>query len=166
MTRLLAVAVVVVLMAPLAEAQPTARPKPTGEEAAVYALHEQFSERWNRHDIPALASVWAEDGDYIEPDGSAVFGRGEVQRRFGFEHGSVFKDTHLSLVVERVRFLADGVALADGTYELFGARDPHGRPIGTRSGYLTSVAVKDGDAWKVSAVRLMLPQVLIWRETK
>jgi len=126
-------------------------------------MHEKFSEIWNRHDVRGLAAMWAEDGDYTEPDGRTVSGRAEVERLYGIEHGTVFKDSKLNLVVERVRFVAEGVAVSDGSYELFGARDPRGRPIGLRSGYFTTVLVRAGDEWKVAAARLMLPQVLIWR---
>ncbi len=144
----------------------TPRPKPTGAEAEIFSLHEKFAEVWDRHDVGALAAMWTEDGDYTEPDGRTVFGRAEVERLYGVEHATVFKESKLNLVVERVRFIADGVAISDGSYELFGVRDPRGKPIGLRSGYFTTVLVRKGDQWKVAAVRLMLPQVLIWRETR
>jgi uncharacterized protein (TIGR02246 family) len=136
----------------------------TGEKGDVQAVHTKFSEIWSSHDAAALAAMWTEDGDYTEPDGRTVFGRQEVQRLFGYEHASVFKESKLNLLVERVRMADKGTAIVDGTYELFGARDPRGRPIGMRSGYFTTVLVKQGDKWMVSAARLMLPQVLIWRE--
>jgi len=66
--------------------------------------------------------------------------------------------------VERVRMLGRGTAVVDGSYELFGARDPTGDEIGQRTGYFTTVLRRLDDSWKVDAARLMLPQVLIWRE--
>jgi uncharacterized protein (TIGR02246 family) len=142
----------------------TPLPAPTGAEKEVHALHRQFAETWNRHDVAALAALWTEDGDYTEPDGRTVFGREAIQRLYGYEHASVFKESRLNLFVERVRFISDGLALSDGSYELFDARDPKGNPIGTRAGYFTTVLIKKDGNWKVSASRLMLPQVLIWRE--
>lgn len=117
----------------------TPLPKPTGAEAEIHATHQKFSDDWNKHDAKALASNWSENGDYTEPDGRTVHGREAVEKLFAIEHGSVFKDSRLTLIVERVRFITDDVAVADGSYELFGARDPRGRPIGVRSGYFTTV---------------------------
>jgi hypothetical protein len=107
--------------------------------------------------------MWTADGDYTEPDGRTVYGTAEIQKLFALEHGSVFKKSELNLVVERVRPISDTVAIADGTYELFNAADPAGRAIGTRTGYFVNVLVKEGDTWKVSASRLMLPATLIVR---
>jgi uncharacterized protein (TIGR02246 family) len=141
---------------------PLAEPK--GAEAEIHAVHLKYSEDWNRHDAKALASNWTEDGDYTEPDGRTVHGREAVEKLLGLEHGSVFKESKLTLIVERVRFVGDDVAITDGSYELFGARDPRGRKIGVRSGYFVTVLSKKDGSWKVSAARLMLPQVLIWRD--
>ncbi len=154
------------LIVPMIGGSGTPLPAPTGQEAEVHALHKKYAEAWNRHDVPGLAALWTDKGDYTEPDGRTVFGRAEVQRLYGYEHASVFKESRLSLFVERVRFIAEGVALSDGTYELFDARDPNGHPIGLRSGYFTTALVKEKGEWKVTAVRLMLPQVLIWREDR
>ena len=154
------------LATPVIAAQPTPLPPFTGEKAEVNAVHLKFTENWNRHDTGALAAMWVEDGDYTEPDGRTAFGREEALRLFKIEHGSVFKDSELDLHVERVRLIAKGLAVVDGTYELSGANDPSGRPLGMRSGYFTTVLVKQGGQWKVSAARLMLPQVLIWRQER
>lgn len=149
---------------PTSAADSTPRPAPSGTEAEIFALHQQFTEIWNRHDAAALAALWTSSGDYIEPDGRNTRGREAIEKLFRIEHGSVFKESRLHLVVEQVRMLGRGTAIADGSYELFGAKDPIGRPIGIRSGYFTTVLRRYDGAWQVEAARLMLPQVLIWRE--
>lgn len=164
MTALVALASV--LIAATIGAPPTPLPPFTGEKAEVNAVHQKYAENWNRHDAAALAAMWTEEGDYIEPDGRTALGREEVLKVLKFEHGSVFKDSRLDLHVERVRLVSKGVAVVDGTYELLGAYDPHGHPIGMRSGYFTTALVKQDGQWKVSAVRLMLPQVMIWRQDR
>jgi uncharacterized protein (TIGR02246 family) len=152
------------LIAGTAFAQPVPTPVDSQTAAAVRALTDQFVEAWNKHDTAALAAIWTEDGDHGEPDGRTVYGRAEIQKLFALEHGSVFKKSELNLVVERVRPVSDTVAVADGTYELFNATDPAGRAIGTRTGYFINILVKEGNVWKVSASRLMLPATLIWRQ--
>jgi uncharacterized protein (TIGR02246 family) len=162
MTRL--VTALSVLVAGIAFAQPVPTPVDSQTAVEVRALTDQFVEAWNKHDTAALAAIWTADGDHSEPDGRTVHGRAEIQKLFALEHGTVFKNSELNLVVERVRPVGDTVAIADGTYELFKATDPAGRPIGTRTGYFINVLVKEGNTWKVSASRLMLPATLIWRE--
>ncbi len=159
-------ALVVLLLVPstlLAQRGPEPKGKPTGVELAIHNTYEKFAAAWNKHDVDAMALLWTKDSDYMEPDGRTVFGQGEVKRLLTFEHASVFKDSQLYLAVEHVRPVSDSVAIADGSYELFGATDTRGNKIGVRAGYFTSVLAKVGDTWKVSANRLMLPQVLIWR---
>ena len=162
MTKILAA--LCVLAAAPAFGQTAAAPDDGPTATEVRALTDRFVEAWNRHDPAALAALWSDDGDYAEPDGRTVSGRAEIEKLFALEHGSVFKKSELHLVVERVRPIGEDVVVADGTYELFNATDPVGRPIGTRTGYFTNVLVKQGDGWKVSASRLMLPATLIWRE--
>lgn len=144
----------------------TPLPKPAGAELEVHKAHQKFVDAWNKHDAKAMAANWTEKGDYTEPDGRTVMGREAITRLFGIEHASVFKDSKLTLIVERVQFLTPDVAIADGTYELFDAKDPRGRPIGVRSGYVTTVLHKVDGVWLVAAARLMLPQVLIWRDAR
>jgi uncharacterized protein (TIGR02246 family) len=162
MTKILAALCFLVTSTAFAQPVPTPVEDHAGPE--VRALTDQFVAAWNKHDPAALAAIWTENGDYAEPDGRTVFGRADIQKLFALEQGSVFKNSELNLVVERVKSIGDGVAIADGTYELFKATDPAGRPIGTRTGYFTNVLVKQGDGWKVSSARLMLPATLIWRE--
>ncbi len=148
----------------IAQRGPEPKGQPSGVEREVHDTYKSFAEAWNKHDPSAMAALWTADGDHMEPDGRTVFGSTEVKRLMTYEHSTVFKNSQLHLAVEHVRLATPNVAIADGTYELFGATDPQGNKIGVRSGYFTSVLVKDDTGWKVSSNRLMLPQVLIWRE--
>ena len=159
--------VLLIFIAPVAlfaQRGPVPKGEPTGVEGEVHKTYNSFVEAWNKHDVAAMSALWTEHGDHMEPDGRTVFGQKEVQRLLGIEHASVFKNSELHLAVEHVRSVNDTVAIADGTYELFGATDTKGHKIAPRAGYFTSVLSKEADGWKVSASRLMLPQVLIWRE--
>ncbi len=164
MSRLL---LALLLMAPttmFAQRGPEPKGEPTGAELEVHNTYKAFTEAWNKHDASAMATMWTDDGDHMEPDGRTVFGKKEVQRLLAYEHASVFKSSKLHLAIEHVRLPKKGVAVADGTYELFGVTDTRGNKIPIRAGYFTSFLIKDGDKWKVTSSRLMLPQALIWRE--
>jgi uncharacterized protein (TIGR02246 family) len=164
MVRLVLIALLVAPTTLYAQRGPEPKGKPTGVELEIHQTYSAFASAWNEHDAAAMAALWTKDGDHMEPDGRTVFGRDEVRRLLTFEHASVFKNSNLHLAVEHVRMAADDVAIADGSYELFGATDPRGNKIGSRAGYFTSVLAKEDGVWKVSASRLMLPQVLVWRE--
>ena len=57
------------------------------------------------------------------------------------------------IAIEAVRFLAPGVALADGRYEIRGAQDAAARRMWT-----TFVLIKEGSGpWRVAAIRNMAP---------
>jgi len=163
MNRIVPIALTLVLAAGSAFAQRDGFNEETPPSKSVRAMTEEFVVNWNKHDTAALAAMWTEDGDHMEPDGRTVTGPKELKRLFDIEHGSVFKNSELHLVVEKVRSPTPEIAIADGTYELFGATDPAGNDIGTRTGYFFYVVQKDGDSWKVNASRLMLPTSLIWR---
>jgi len=165
MMKLVALASIFVV-APMIGGRPTPLPTFTTEQQQVVAEHKKFADAWNKHDVAGLTALWTKDGDYIEPDGRLMTGPEELKTAYGIVHASVFKDSTLHLMVERVRFVGKDVALVDGSYELLGARDPHGNAIGPRAGYFTTVLVKEKGEWKVSASRLMLPQALIWREER
>jgi uncharacterized protein (TIGR02246 family) len=164
MIRFLTVITFMVPTLALAQRGPEPTGVPVGTEREVHETYAQFVKAWNAHDVAAMAALWTTDGDYTEPDGRTVYGRDEVKRLLGYEHASVFKNSQLHLAVEHVRKVTENVAVADGSYELFGATDTRGNKIPIRSGYFTSVLAKDGSTWKVSASRLMLPQILIWRD--
>lgn len=133
------------------------------DSAAVTSLYAEFTEAFNQHDPEAMASIWAIDGDHVEPDGTVAKGRQEVEALFRKEHELIFKDAELSLSIRSVWFMRPGVALADGTYRIEGAVDPKGEPLGPREGMLTSVLLEEDGTWKVAASRLMLPVPLVWR---
>jgi ketosteroid isomerase-like protein len=57
------------------------------------------------------------------------------------------------IAIEAVRFLAQGVAIADGRYEIRGAPDSAPRRMWT-----TFVLTREGSgAWRVAAIRNMAP---------
>lgn len=132
-------------------------------EAVVRTLYDDFVAAWNRHDVDALASMWAIDGDLLEPDGAVAKGRDAVRAHFARQHATVFAKTRLVLRVADVWFLAEDVALVDGGYEIQGIRTPDGRELPARRGQLTSVLLKEQGKWWIAASRLMIPTELPYK---
>ncbi|HEY2772850.1 MAG TPA: SgcJ/EcaC family oxidoreductase [Candidatus Binatia bacterium] len=129
----------------------------------IRELYDNFVKEWNKHDVKAMASHWAIDGDHVEPDGTIAKGRDEVTALLQKQHSSVFKNSTLKLTVRSVWIMADTVALVDGTYELSGAVLPDGTAIPPREGMLTSVLILERGNWSIAASRLMIPTVLPYK---
>ena len=132
-------------------------------EEAIRKLYEQFTAAWNKHDVAAMTSQWAEDGDHVEPDGQVAKGRDQVAALFTKEHASIFKNSHLELKIDTVWFITQDVALIDGTYELAGVVLPDGTAIPPRKGRLSTNLLNEQGRWWIVASRLMIPATLPYK---
>jgi len=133
-------------------------------EKLIRRMYEDLVEAWNRHDVPALANLWAIDGDHLEPDGTRAKGRDSVAKLFRHQHDTFFKDSVLDMNLEDVWFHGDDLSIVDGTYELRGARLPNGSELPARRGRFTSVLIYEGGHWQVAASRLMIPIPLPYKD--
>jgi uncharacterized protein (TIGR02246 family) len=109
---------------------------------------------WNRHDAGAFAAVFAEDADFVNVFGMPAKGRKAIEEFHAPIFATMFRDSRLSLVETRVRFLGGNVAAVDARWEMTGARDPHGNPWPKRRGLLSFVATQDG-GWKFDVAHNM-----------
>jgi len=132
-------------------------------EKLVRQAYEELTDAWNRHDVPALARMWAIDGDHLEPDGTLAKGRDAVTKLFRRQHDTVFKDSALDMNLQDVWFHGDNIAIVDGTYELKGAKLPNGTELAPRRGHFTSVLIYEDGRWQVAASRLMIPTALPYK---
>jgi uncharacterized protein (TIGR02246 family) len=132
-------------------------------ENAIRAMYDTFAVAWNKHDTVGLSQMWAIDADHSEPDGRHANGRDAILDLLTKQHGSVFKNTILSLGIEDVWFITREVALVDGTYAISGIVAPDGTQVPPRKGNITSVLINEGGKWWIAASRLMIPADLPWR---
>jgi uncharacterized protein (TIGR02246 family) len=133
-------------------------------EKLVRQMYEDLTDAWNRHDVSALAGMWAIDGDHLEPDGTRAKGRDAVAKLFRHQHDSVFKETTLDMNLEDVWFHGENMAIVDGNYELRGATLPNGTELAPRRGHFTAVLLHEDGRWQVAASRLMIPMPLPYKQ--
>ena len=126
------------------------------EEEVIRHRFDEFAAAWNRHDPHAMASLYTDDADLINPSGRAAKSRTEIEKMFKDEHGTQFKDSHMSLRFEDLRLLAPEIVVTDHAFEVSGALDPSGKEI-TLRGHLTAVLRKLGDTWLMTVCRPMVP---------
>src|SRR5688500_6010127 len=67
-----------------------------------------FVDAWNAHDPKAMAALFAEDGDAINPHGRVATGRAEVEKMFTDEHKGTgpLRESTIAVKSETVRFPA------------------------------------------------------------
>jgi uncharacterized protein (TIGR02246 family) len=140
--------VVAALAAPfLAVAQGADR---AADEAAVRAVIQAFIDTREKNDSAALAALLTSDVDQRQTSGNMRSGRDAVVSGSLSTQQSTGGSRTIS--VDSLRFVGPDVALADGRY------DSVGRADGTDQRMLTSMVLRrEGGAWKIAAIRNMLP---------
>ncbi len=120
-----------------------------GQETAVKALVAKYAAAREAENPAEIETLFTDDADQLVSTGVWRHGRDElVQGMLASSRGNPGDRT---ITVERVRFVADGVAIADARYEI--AQESGG----PRRMWSTFLAVKTGDGWRIAAIRNMLP---------
>lgn len=119
------------------------------EEAAT-----KFVEFYNAHDPKALAALFSDDAELVQPDGTRFVGKMEIESAFGssFEANPQAK---ISISVESIRFLTPDVAVEDGSTTWY----PDGVTATSESAYRVAHVKRDGK-WLMAGARTMGDKVL------
>ena len=154
--RLLTVFVLCWLAAAPASAQATLPPEGgrTGnqsDEAAVRAIVARYVDAREKRDAKLLEALFTADADQLVTTGEWRQGRDNVVR--GGLASSQANPGSRQIAIETVRFVAPGVAIADGRYEIAEAQAAAPRRMRT-----TFVIVRvAGNEWRIAAIRNMAP---------
>jgi uncharacterized protein (TIGR02246 family) len=133
----------------LSIATPAAAQTRSADETAVRALVDRYTTAREAGDKAALAGLFVADADQLVSSGEWRRGReAVVTGSLGSSQQNAGKRT---LTIETVRMVAAGVALADSRYDIAQTDGV------TRRMWASWVLVKDGDVWKIAAIRNMLP---------
>jgi uncharacterized protein (TIGR02246 family) len=133
-----------------------------GEEDVIRARHDEFVAAWNRHDAKALAAMWADDGDLINPAGVHAKGPAEIEKFFEREHATMMKDTTYSGTVSQIRFIGSDVTVVDVDATVTGIKAEDGSEQPPMVHHVTWVAAKRDGIWKAIAARPCVP--VMWKK--
>lgn len=122
----------------------------TGQEAAVRKVVETYLQARERRDEKALRALFTEDADQLVSSGEWRKGREEIVR--GTLGSSARTTGARTVTVQSVRFVSPDVAIADGPYEIAGDQTAAARRM-----WSSFVMTRAGGAWRISAIRNMLP---------
>jgi uncharacterized protein (TIGR02246 family) len=137
-------------------------PSNESDLAAIKKNGAAFSAAWNKHDVKALAALWAKDGDLIDPWGVTSVGRENVEKFFAEQHngaGKLAKSTY-ELKADSVRFITPDVALEDWQVVLTGLSDKDGKAMGPMMHHVVLVWKKEGGKWEIAAARPGMPEAM------
>ena len=121
------------------------------DDAAVREVVQRYVEARDKRDPKLLEALFTADADQLTTTGEWRQGRDNVVK--GGLASSQANPGSRQITIEVVRFVAPGVAIADGRYEIAGAAGAPPRKMRT-----TFVMTRTGAAgWRIAAIRNMAP---------
>ncbi|QFU16041.1 SgcJ/EcaC family oxidoreductase [Microvirga thermotolerans] len=112
-----------------------------------------FIEAWNRHDMPALAGLFAEKAHFVNVVGLWWKSRDEIEAAHAATHATIFRESRLTGEVGAVTPLAPGLAAVHLVWEMTGQAGTDGAPAGPRRGILLFVLKEEGNRWQVAVAQ-------------
>src|SRR5262245_18886406 len=122
----------------------------SADDAAVREIVRKYVVAREKRDAKMLEALFTADADQLVTTGEWRQGRDNVVR--GGLASSQANPGARRITIETVRFVAPGVAIADGRYEIAEAQVAEPRRMRT-----TFVVVRNGDEWRIAAIRNMAP---------
>jgi len=117
------------------------------DETAVRDVVKRYVDARDTKDAKAIEALFTADADQLVSSGVWRKGREEVVK--GTMASSEAAGGKRTITVESVRWLADGVAIADGRYEIAGPE--------TRKMWTSLLIVRKPEGWRIAGIRNMLP---------
>jgi len=131
------------------------------EEPSVPPELQQWADKfvagWNRNDARALASLWADDGDLINPFGRRATGREAIERLLQSEHTALMKGTRYEITKIAARAVKTDVAMLDWDCEVSGMKTAEGKDRPPFKHHVAWVLVHRGGQWLALAARTSAP---------
>jgi len=119
------------------------------DEAAVRTLGDNFAKAFLQKNAEVRASLFAENGTFVTPQGDFLQGRVAMVKDFGSEAQAVNGNTQAAFSNYRVRFITPDVAGADAVLTLHNVNGPDGTIIPVIPVNFFYVAVRHGNHWLI-----------------
>jgi uncharacterized protein (TIGR02246 family) len=129
----------------------------SADDAAVREIVRKYVDAREKRDARLLEALFTADADQLVTTGEWRQGRDNVVR--GGLASSQANPGSRQITIEVVRFVAPGVAIADGRYELVDAQAAAPRRMRTTFVVVRSDAASAAgtNAWRIAAIRNMAP---------
>lgn len=123
-------------------------PARSSDEAAVRTVVSSYLNARELRDPAAIEAIFTADADQHTTSGEWRRGRAAIVR--GSMESSTLNPGKRSITIETVRFITSDVAVADGRYEITAGTS-------VRRMWTTILLERDNGAWRIAAIRNMLP---------
>ena len=119
------------------------------DEAAVRTLGDNFAKAFLQKNAEVRASLFAENGTFVTPQGDFLQGRVAMVNDFGSEAQAVNGNTQAAFSNYRIRFINPDVAVADALLTVRNVNGPDGTIIPVIPINFFFVAVRRGGQWLI-----------------
>jgi uncharacterized protein (TIGR02246 family) len=115
------------------------------DDAAIRQSAEAFENAFNAGDAKAVASKWAEDGDYVNQSGQSYEGRAKIQQEYE-KFFAKYPGVQIRIEVDKIKMLSPGTAVAEGTSTLGSEEKP-----ATVANHYLCIYVKKNGQWQIAS---------------
>jgi uncharacterized protein (TIGR02246 family) len=122
----------------------------SNEETAIREVIRKYVDAREQQDPKAVEALFTADADQLTSSGEWRKGRPDIVK--GTLASSQNSGGKRTITIETVRLIAPTVAIADGRYEIAGLAGG-----GTRSMWTSFTLAHQNGAWRIAAIRNMLP---------
>ncbi len=119
------------------------------DEAAVRALGDTFAKAFVEKNAELRASLFAENGTFVTPQGDYLQGRVAMVNDFGSEAQAVNGTTQAAFSNYRVRFIKPDIAVVDALLTAHNVNGPDGTIIPVIPINFFYVTVRHADRWLI-----------------
>ncbi len=148
MKRVSIILIVLILIALPVAAQTKGNAK---DQEAIKSIALKWQDAWNRHDMKTLATLLAEDVDFVTVSGTWQKSPKEFEEYYAKRHEMQYKESVWTLKNTEVKFIKPDVALAHVEWSMKGDKDADGTPRQPRQGIFTWVLEKRKGNWIIIA---------------
>ena len=125
------------------------------DEALIQAIVQSQGDAWNRGDAEAFGAHYAEDGSFTNVIGQQSYGRNAFNAQHALIFSTIYKGSHNTFSIGKIKFLRPDVAVVDIDGILIGAnRLPPGMKAaedGALHVKLQEVMTKEKGNWWIAA---------------
>lgn len=123
------------------------------DERAIREWVARWQETWDAHDMKAMASLLAEDADFVNVAGLHWKGKTQIETEHARRHQSNLKNSVWETHSITVQALSQDFALVHIDWGISGDTDFDGTPRQPREGIFSWLVNKRGGRWLIRAVQ-------------
>ena len=162
---------IVLLVAAYIESRAQTYTRQPQDHVPVSRIVDEYADAWNKHDVNTLGQLFAPDADFVNVAGYRWKGREALQKNHAYMHGTIaaedrsgvtalperhgaFRESTFAFANIDVKLPTTKVAIAHATWRLTGhAASGTTGTTAPRTGIMTTVLIRSGDLWKISAAQ-------------